>query len=79
MNDAKEKVNNIACRKGLTIEELISNKKDCHLVPAFISNTTAKTVNGSPPIRPVIAGPRIGLYPLFIRRIGSPAPAFTAE
>ena len=43
----------------------------------FYRNTTAKTVNGSPPIRPVIAGLRI-VYPPFIEGIGSPAP-FTTE
>lgn len=31
------------------------------LLPAFTASITAKTVNGSPPIRPVIAGPINGL------------------
>jgi hypothetical protein len=49
------------------------------VLPAFINNITAKTVNGSPPTKPVIAGPSSVLYQLFAKQSGSPAPAFIAE
>ena len=28
INEAKEKLNNIACNKGLTVEELVNNRED---------------------------------------------------
>ncbi len=48
-------------------------------LPAFFSNITATRMNGIPPMRPVIAGPRRGLAPSLAMRMASPAPAFTVE